>query len=83
MRTFRTCPERSRRVHTQAVQISNSFKGCGKSQRKVLVGAPCFSKGKLDFSPAEKESILKWTSAPGFSTPALKRVIKAEFFPER
>jgi hypothetical protein len=33
---------------------------------KVLVGAPCFSRGKLDFSPAEKHSVLKWALALGF-----------------
>ena len=29
------------------------------------VGAPCFSRGELDFSPAEINAILDWASAPG------------------
>src|ERR1019366_1291890 len=47
---------------------------------RLLVEAPCFSRGELDFSPAEKQSILKWALALGFSLPALKRVIKANLF---
>ena len=31
------------------------------------VGAPCFSRGKLDFSPAEKKSIFEWALAPALS----------------
>jgi hypothetical protein len=27
---------------------------------RLLVGAPCFSRGELDFSPAKKRSITKW-----------------------
>src|ERR1019366_1142750 len=49
----------------------------------LLVEAPCFSRGIWTFSPAEKESILKWALAPGSRFPALKRVIKIELFPER
>jgi hypothetical protein len=30
------------------------------------VGAPCFSRGKLDFSPTEQHSILRRASALGF-----------------
>lgn len=30
------------------------------------VGAPCLSKGELDFSTAEERSVLNWASAPGF-----------------
>ncbi len=46
-----------------------------------LVEAPCFSRGKLDFSPAEEWPILKWALAPGFAIPALKRRIRAHRFP--
>ena len=38
----------------------------------LLVGAPCFSRGKLDFSPAEESSISKWALAPGFPAPGAK-----------
>jgi len=37
-----------------------------------LVEAPCFSRGELDFSPAEKAMSLKWASAPGFLDPSTK-----------
>ena len=44
--------------------------------------APCFSRGKLDFSPAEERSIFKWASAPGFLEPGAKaRDQKTIFFP--
>jgi hypothetical protein len=39
---------------------------------RVLVEAPCFSRGKLDFSPAEKRSISQWALALGFPTPSAK-----------
>jgi hypothetical protein len=42
--------------------------------------SPLLQQGELDFSPAEKQSILKWALALGFSPPALKRVIKADLF---
>ena len=35
-----------------------------------LVEAPCFSREKLDFSPAEKWPILKWALAPGIHDPS-------------
>ena len=38
----------------------------------LLVGAPCFSRGKLDFSPAEERSISKWALTPGFPIPGAK-----------
>ncbi len=41
-------------------------------QGRRWVEAPCFSRGKLDFSPAEKKSILKRALAPGFSMPGAK-----------
>ena len=37
--------------------------------------APCFSRGELDFSPAEKRAILKWALALDFPMPALKRIM--------
>src|SRR5664279_2413299 len=43
-----------------------------KLWRTLLVGAPCFSRGKLDFSPAEKKPILKWALAPAFSISGAK-----------
>jgi hypothetical protein len=49
----------------------------------ALGGSPLLQQGELDFSPAEKKSILKWALAPDCSNPALKRVVRAEFFPER
>jgi hypothetical protein len=39
---------------------------------RLLVEAPCFSRGELDFSPAEKGSILRWALAPGFLDPGAK-----------
>jgi hypothetical protein len=48
----------------------------------TVVGAPCFSRGELDLSPAEKRLLCKeWALALGPSMPALKRRIKAELFP--
>ena len=48
-----------------------------------LVEAPCFSRGELDFSPAEKAMSLKWASAPGFLDPSAKARHQSELFPER
>ena len=48
-----------------------------------MVGAPLLQQGELDFSPADKESILERALALVFSNAALKRVIRAELFPER
>ena len=46
-----------------------------------LVGAPCFSRGELDFSPADKRFTSKgWALALDFYRPALKRMIKPELF---
>ena len=53
-------------------QISGHAKDPAKIVTALTVGAPCFSRGKLDFSPAEKESILKWALAPAFSVPGAK-----------
>ncbi len=39
------------------------------------MGAPCFSRGKLDFSPALSESLLRRALAPDVSIPALKRMM--------
>ncbi len=36
------------------------------------VGAPCFSRGELDFSPAEKKSIFEWALAPALSIASAK-----------
>lgn len=33
---------------------------------RLLVVAPCFSRGEMDFIPAKKGSILEWALAPGF-----------------
>src|ERR1035438_5473741 len=52
----------------------------GPYMEKALGGSPLLQQGELDFSPAEKQSILKWALALGFSLPALKRVIKADLF---
>jgi hypothetical protein len=50
----------------------------------MLVEAPCFSRGKLDFSPAEKEFTLEMGFSRGISPrTALKRMIKLESFSER
>jgi hypothetical protein len=63
--------------------MDHAFK-CEKTGGRLLVEAPCFSRGELDFSPAVKRSILKWALATGFlDTPALKRRIEVEDFPER
>ena len=43
--------------------------------------APCFSRGELDFSPAEKESILKWALARDFSIPSAKARDQSRTFP--
>ena len=41
---------------------------------ELLGGSPLLRQGEMDFSPAEKRSILKRASAPGFlDNPALKR----------
>ena len=46
------------------------------------MGAPCFSRGKLDFNPALRESLLRRALAPDVSSPALKRMmIRVEAFP--
>ena len=34
--------------------------------KSAFGGSPRLQQGELDFSPAEKESILKWALAPGF-----------------
>ena len=46
-----------------------------------LVEAPCFSRGELDFSPAERESILKWALAPGFLDSGAKARHQSRTFP--
>ena len=47
-----------------------------------MVGAPGFSRGELDFSPAEKETILKWALAAGFLGPGAKAHDQSRsFFP--
>ena len=38
----------------------------------IWVGAPCFSRGELDFSPAESALQLKWALALGTFNPMLK-----------
>src|ERR1035437_8952594 len=38
----------------------------------ALVGAPCFSRGELDFSPAGKKSTFEWALALAFSIPGAK-----------
>src|SRR3984957_17499869 len=48
------------------------------SPQANLVGAPCFSRGELDFSPAEERVIQRTGFSPGLSRPALKRMIKVE-----
>ncbi len=55
-----------------------------EAAKKLVVGAPGFSRGELDFSPADKGSISEIGFKPRpFAIPALKRVIQAEFLPER
>ena len=44
------------------------------------MGAPCFSRGKLDFSPARKGAVLRWALAPGSRGPGAKaHGLKANF----
>ena len=43
-----------------------------ESVEAFSVEAPCFSRGELDFSPAEKRSRLKWALAAGFSEASAK-----------
>jgi len=45
------------------------------------VEAPCFSREKLDFSPAEKRLILKWALATGFPMPGAKAHDQSRPFP--
>ncbi len=59
----------------------DSFPSTVKGVRRVsfcsqgsLVGALCFSRGKLDFSPAEGRSGQGWALALGPLRPVLKRV---------
>src|ERR1017187_3599622 len=52
--------------------LSGLYRTTEKFWRTLLVGAPCFSRGEWDFSPAEKKSILKWVLATAFRFPALK-----------
>ena len=43
-----------------------------KNSWRLLVGAPCFSRGEMDFSPAEERSNFRWALAPGFLHPGAK-----------
>ena len=43
--------------------------------------APCFSRGEMDFSPAEKASMLKWALAPVFLGPSAKAHNLCRTFP--
>ena len=43
------------------------FADCGKTLGKAFGGSPLLQQGELDFSPAEKELLLKWALALGFS----------------
>jgi hypothetical protein len=54
-----------------------------KKSGDFSVGAPCFSRGKLDFSPAEEESVLKWALAQEFSISGAKAHDQGRFLPER
>ena len=49
--------------------------------RRVLVEAPCFSRGKLDLKSSGKRLILRWALALDFPMPALKRVIIRDELP--
>ena len=55
---------------------------CGKTMGKALVGA-LLQQGETDFSPAEERRDFEMDLAPGFWSPALKRVINTELLPER
>jgi hypothetical protein len=51
-------------------------------EKRILVEALCFSRGKLDFSPAEGRSKVRTGFSPGrFPRPALKRMINIKLFP--
>src|ERR1019366_97186 len=83
----RLFPVRRRCKCDPAFWPGEGFAGLPAAERlwgKAFGGSPCFSRGELDFSPAEKRLMLKWDLAPGtFSIPALKRVIEVELSPER
>ncbi len=62
-------PEGNLLLHFLAVPaglFSNRFSTCSG------VEAPCFSRGKLDFSPAESGCSVRWVFSPGFTHTSAK-----------
>jgi hypothetical protein len=59
------------------------LKGRRDSLHTEFGGSPLLQQGELDFSPAEKVDPLGTGFSPGFSTPALKRMIRVELFAQR
>ena len=61
--------------------MEHSFQAAERVWGILLVEAPCFQQGELDFSPAEKERFLKWASALGSSIPGAKAHDQSRTFP--
>jgi hypothetical protein len=52
-------------VHIKATEKSEASKQVAENSGKSFGGSPLLQQGELDFSPAEKQSILKWALALG------------------